>query len=296
MGNYALDSNETQKQNLTPVVQYGPMSKDQLSQQLLIVAKTAAFRAGEMLIEAFAGNKPTSEKSSRHDLVTEYDHRAERIIIDQIMGQYPDSTILGEEGGSQGSGAVQWFVDPIDGTTNFALGIPFFNVSIAAALEGEILAGVVYDPMRQELFAASRQGAFLNDRPIRARRGVTEAEAVLVTDWPYPDYRFTDDDFLIYAEVVRRFRAVRRMGSLALEMCYVACGRVDVCFSLLGKAWDVAAAMLLLEQVGARYRPIPGLNKGTWPPSKFIASGPDFELEQSSLKFLLRQPLTGDGL
>ncbi|HMR65955.1 MAG TPA: inositol monophosphatase family protein, partial [Anaerolineae bacterium] len=102
------------------------MSKDQLSQQLLIVAKTAAFRAGEMLIEAFAGNKPTSEKSSRHDLVTEYDHQAERIIIDQIMGQYPDSTILGEEGGSQGSGAVQWFVDPIDGTTNFALGIPFF--------------------------------------------------------------------------------------------------------------------------------------------------------------------------
>lgn len=271
------------------------MTKDKLSQQLLAVAKAAAFSTGEMLTEAFAGSKLTSEKSSRHDLVTEFDHRAERMIIDRIMDQYPDSTILGEEGGFQGSGAVQWFVDPIDGTTNFALGIPFFNVSIAAALDGEILAGVVYDPMRQELFAASTRGAFLNDRPIRARRITAETEAVLVTDWPYPDYNFTDDDFLIYAGVVQRFRAVRRMGSLALEMCYVACGRVDVCFSLLGKAWDVAAAMLLLQQAGARYVPIPGLNKETWPPSKFIATGPDFEVGQSSLEFLLRQPLTKEG-
>lgn len=270
------------------------MTKDQLSQQLLAVAQAAALSTGAMLTEAYAGSKPTSEKSSRHDLVTEYDLRAERLIVDQIMAQYPDSTILGEEGGSQGNGAVQWYVDPIDGTTNFAMGIPFFNVSIAAALEGQILAGVVYDPLRQELFAASTRGAFLNERPIQARRVVSEAEAVLVTDWPYPGYNFTNNDFLVYAEVVQRFQAVRRMGSLALEMCYVACGRVDACFSMLGKAWDVAAAMLLLEQAGARYMPIPGLNHEAWPPSKFIATGPNFELEQSCLKFLLALPLTED--
>lgn len=261
---------------------------DQLSLRLLDIAAQAAFKVEELLLEGFTKNVTTHEKANRHDLVTEYDHRSEETIINFILNRFPDSRILGEEGGHRGDGAVQWFIDPIDGTMNFINGIPFFNVSIAAALEGQMLAGVIYDPVRHEMFSASTAGAFLNARPIRAVGHPTEAEALLLTDFPYADYAITDNDYGLFADMVQRFRSVRRIGSAALELAYVACGRADVAFLGLGSAWDVAAGMMLIEQAGGQYLPIERLATGMWPPSRCVATCAGFDIEQSVLKTVVR--------
>lgn len=260
---------------------------DHLSLRLLDIAAQAAFKVEGLLREGFAANVATHEKANRHDLVTEYDHRSEETIINFILKQYPDSQILGEEGGYRGDGAVHWFVDPIDGTMNFASGIPFFNVSIAAALNGQMLAGVVYDPVRREMFSASTAGAFLNAEPIRAIGHPTEAEALLLTDFPYADQAITADDYGLFADMVQRFRSVRRIGSAALELAYVACGRADAAFLGLGSAWDVAAGMMLIEQAGGHYLPIERLATGMWPPSRCVATCAGFEIERSLLKTLV---------
>lgn len=261
-----------------------PPDVDRLSLRLLDIAAQAALSVEKLLLEGFQTNIAPEEKGNRHDLVTKYDRNAEETIREAILKRYPDSTILGEESGNHGDGAIQWFVDPIDGTTNFATGIPFFNVSIAAALDQRMLAGVIYDPIRREMFSASTAGAFLNTERIRATGTSSEAQAVLLTDFPYPDQTITDDDYGLFADLVHNFRAVRRLGSAALELAYVACGRVDAAFLGLGSAWDVAAGMMLIEQAGGQYVPIERLATGMWPPSRCIATSAEFDLEQSILK------------
>lgn len=257
---------------------------DILSLRLLDIAAQAAFTVEELLLEGFNSNISTEEKTNRHDLVTAYDRQSEETIAAFILEKYPDSTILGEESGNRGDGAVQWFVDPIDGTTNFATGIPFFNVSIAAALDRQMLAGIIYDPVRREMFSASTGGAFLNNQPIQANGSPDEAHAVLLTDFPYPDHTLTEDDYALFADLVHRFRSVRRIGSAALELAYVACGRVEAAFLGLGSAWDVAAGMMLIEQAGGQYIPIDRLATGMWPPSRCVAACAGFDVEQSVLK------------
>ncbi|MCB0194340.1 MAG: inositol monophosphatase [Anaerolineae bacterium] len=260
-----------------------PSDLDQLSLRLLDVAAQAAFKVEALLLEGFSTHVATEKKSNRHDLVTAYDRNSEAIIKEFIFKKYPDSAFLGEESGNEGDGAIQWFVDPIDGTTNFAAGIPFFNVSIGAALGQKMLAGVVYDPIRREMFSASTAGAFLNAKPIRAIGNTSEANAVLLTDFPYPDYAITEDDYALFADMVRRFRSVRRIGSAALELAYVACGRVDAAFLGLGSAWDVAAGLMLIDQAGGCYLPIERLATGMWPPSRCVATCAGFDIEKSVL-------------
>ena len=259
---------------------------DELSQNLVEVASTAAFKVGQMLVDAFNNGVTVEQKAGFYDLVTEYDRESERIISAHILQYYPDSAILGEEGGARGTGSLQWYIDPIDGTTNFATGLPFFCISIGVALDRQMLAGIIYEPVRQELFAASTQGAFLNGAPIRAQGARQDAEAVVLTDYPYLRTRFLDDDYQLFAAMVANFRGVRRLGSVALQLAYVACGRADIAFSINASSWDIAAGMFLVEQAGGRYLPLKTTRPPSWPPVHFIATCPEFELAGSVLKAL----------
>lgn len=268
---------------------------DQLSQHLVEIASNAALSVGDMLVkasaEATAGQVAIAKKASFHDLVTKYDKESEQIVSEYISRHHPDSAIVGEEGGAQGGGSVNWYIDPIDGTSNFASGIPFFCVSIGAAVGDKLLAGVIYDPIRRELFSASTEGAFLNGAPIQSRGGVTDSEALLVTAFPSPHVPITDEDFLTFGKVVNSFATVRRMGSAALAMAYVACGRADVIFEPGINPWDVAAGIFIVEQAGGRCVTF-GQREGqtpkhSWLRPKIIATCPEFDLQHSALNVFL---------
>jgi myo-inositol-1(or 4)-monophosphatase len=270
-------------------------NKTNLSLHLEEVAKGAALCVAEMLVaasaEATAGGLSTAEKSSFHDLVTKYDQESERMITDYILAHHSDSTIVGEEYGARGGGNVQWYVDPIDGTSNFAAGLPFFCVSIGAAIEGQILAGAIYDPIRQEMFSATTQGAYLNGQPIRAQGGKSDAQALLLTAFPSPHAGVLDEDVKLYFEIVRRFATVRRMGSAALALAYVACGRADIVYEPGINPWDVAAGSFLVQQAGGRYigfgkQRLESESPQPWMFARCIAACPEFELEQSILSQL----------
>lgn len=222
------------------------------------VAATAALDVGDALRAAFALAGPVETKRDLHDLVTAHDRSTEERIAALILDRSPDSTVWGEEGGRRGSGSVRWYVDPIDGTNNFASQVPFFCVSIAAELDGEIVAGVVYDPVRRELFAASAGGATCDGAPLAARGATTEAEALLATDFPSaaPSELVLNgmSELDLFGQMVRRFGSVRRLGSAALTLAYVAAGRIDVTFGIAANAWDVAAGLLLVRAAGGTYR------------------------------------------
>jgi myo-inositol-1(or 4)-monophosphatase len=162
---------------------------------------------------------------------------------------------VGEEGGTQGSGAVRWYVDPIDGTTNFAHGIAHWCVSIAAAIEGELVAGVILDPMAGDLFTGGFDGAFRNGEKLTARAAADEARAVLLTSFPNARHL---RDFGIgaheaHAELLDRFQAIRNLGSGALHLAHVAAGWSDAVLGFSTNPWDVAAGILILERAGGRY-------------------------------------------
>jgi myo-inositol-1(or 4)-monophosphatase len=266
---------------------------DRLSQRLVEIASQAALQVGDILVNASARDVSVEEKSSFHDLVTKYDRESEEIIADYIFKQYPDSTLVGEEDGIRGKGQVQWYVDPIDGTSNFAAGLPFFCVSIGAALNDQPLAGVIYDPIRRELFTASTQGAFLNGEPIRAGGHKTDSLALLLTAFPSPHAGISDGDGLLFAEILRCFATVRRVGSAALALAYVACGRADVVLETSINAWDVAAGMFLVEQAGGRYVPFgsrtSSIGQAPWMFPGFVATCSEFDLEQSIINRFLTQ-------
>lgn len=185
------------------------------------------------------------------DLVTEYDRASERLIVDTIRRRFPEHSILAEEGTTGGSAADRrWIIDPLDGTTNFAHGYPVCGVSVAYEEDGEIRAGVVYDPFREELFTAERGGgAYLNGRPIGVSTTPDLAHALLVTGFPYN--RETLDAVLErFARLVRRSQAVRRDGAAALDLAYVAAGRFDGFWEATLAPWDAAAGALIVREAG----------------------------------------------
>ena len=225
------------------------------------VAADAARDVGDLLRAAFVRGGPAGSKRDFHDLVTVHDRMAEDRIAAFVLARVPDSSVLGEEGGRRGTGSVRWHVDPIDGTNNFASQIPFFCVSIAAEEDGRIVAGAVYDPMRSELFAAWDGGASCNGSPIAARGAATERDALLATDFPAPASASLrvdgKSDLELFGGMVERFGSVRRLGSSALALAYVAAGRVDVTFGLAAKPWDIAAGVFLVRAAGGVCRSFP---------------------------------------
>jgi myo-inositol-1(or 4)-monophosphatase len=222
---------------------------------MINVAVKAARRAGDVMIRQLNQLEAleVSEKG-RNDFVTEIDHRAERAIIEVIHEFYPDHAILAEEGGAQGDGDFQWIIDPLDGTTNFIHGFPVFAVSIAVRHKDQIEHGVVYDPLRQEIFSASRgQGAQLDGRRIRVSRRLRLQDSLIATGFPYRHGQDQVDGYLaMLRSVIVSSAGVRRPGSAALDLSYVAAGRVDGFWELGLNIWDIAAGALLVREAGGR--------------------------------------------
>ena len=269
---------------------------DALSSHLLEIAIGAAHAAGAYFTP-FAGRiEIAAEKKGFFDPVTECDRESERRIVERIMREHPDSTIVGEEGGQQGSGAVHWYVDPIDGTNNFVAGIPFFCVSIAAAVGDRLLAGVVYDPSKEETFAASTAGATLNGEPIRCTGSTLDSGATLLTEFPRSGRPLDPEDLPRFGRVIREFRAVRRMGSTALHLAYVAAGRADATFGLGTNPWDIAAGVLLIQQAGGRFL-VPSGNvvarQQPWLSPDYFGVTPELDLERSILGTVVWRELFG---
>ncbi len=224
------------------------------------VAVDAARAAGRLLREELSGSRRIAYKGTPTNLVTEMDARAEAEILGRLRAAFPDDTILSEESGTAaGRSGRRWIVDPLDGTTNYAHGLPVFGVSIALEAERRVALGVVYDPTRDELFVGERgRGATLNEVPLRVSATAALGEALLVTGFPYNIRETRDTNLPEYAAFSVRARAVRRLGSAVLDLAYVACGRFDGFWELALGPWDVAAGGLLVEEAGGTLTGIDG--------------------------------------
>jgi myo-inositol-1(or 4)-monophosphatase len=215
----------------------------------LALAIELARQAGARL-PVGAGNTAIERKTDL-ELITEFDRASERMILEGIGRAYPQDAILAEESGGHPGGEWIWYVDPLDGTTNFAHGLPIFSVSIAAARGGALEFGVVYDPSRDELFQAARgAGASLNERPLRVSSTRDLSDALLVTGFPYDLRTNPDNNLDRFALLSREALAVRRLGSAALDLAYVAAGRFDGYWEFRLHAWDMAAGLLLVSEAG----------------------------------------------
>jgi myo-inositol-1(or 4)-monophosphatase len=230
-------------------------------QPLLNIAVRAARRAGDIIVRAIPRLDAVEVHSKgRNDYVTEIDRAAEADIIETIRRLHPDHAFLAEESGSSGNSEVVWIIDPLDGTTNFMHGFPTFAVSIAAQVRGRVEHAVVFDPMRQELFTASRgEGAQLEGRRIRVSKQSTLDGALIATGFPYrADSPWLDEYLAMLKAVMTRCAGVRRPGAAALDLAYVAAGRVDGFWELGLKPWDTAAGTLLITEAGGRIGTLTG--------------------------------------
>jgi len=218
-----------------------------------------ARRAGQVLCQGFGGQIPAKHKGLV-DLVTEYDRRSEDLILREIRAAYPQDRVLAEESGaSEAPGERIWYVDPLDGTTNYAHGFPLFTVSIALADRKGVRLGVVYDPTRSEVFWGERgRGAFLNEGRLRVSDVVELRESLLVTGFPYDVWSNPVNNLDNYAKFALRSLGVRRLGSAALDFAYVAAGRLDGFWELRLSPWDVAAGSLLVQEAGGEVTDIDG--------------------------------------
>lgn len=218
------------------------------------------------------------------DPVTEVDHASEAYLLKEINAHFPGSHILTEESGEiLGDNPGTWYIDPLDGTVNYSHHIPFFSVSIAYAFKGVVVLGAVYDPMRDEMFSAERaQGACLNGAPIHASKTVTLAKSLLVTGFPYDTWNTDRDNFRNFERLGKMTLGVRRLGSAALDGCYVAAGRFDAFWELSLKAWDVAAAGLIAEEAGARVTALDGSPDYLSSPQSILAAAPGIHQELSA--------------
>ena len=209
------------------------------------------------------------------NIVTDVDLASERLIREAIASHYPRHQVLGEEGGlDESSSDYRWVVDPLDGTTNFAHGFPMFAVSIALEYQGETVIGVVYDPMRDELFAAERgAGAALNQRPIHVSQTAELSRSLLSTGFPYDIRTSRLNNLDHWKNFAMNAQALRRIGSAALDLCYVACGRFDGFWELNLGAWDSAAGALIVAEAGGRVTNFSGGPFSKYKPETLASNG-----------------------
>jgi myo-inositol-1(or 4)-monophosphatase len=248
--------------------------------------ETLARNAGEILRAGY-GRRHQVKFKGQIDLVTEIDKQAEDYLTGEIRQRFPSHRIVAEESGAwDGQECCLWHVDPLDGTVNYAHGVPFFSVSIGYQ-EGSLLQlGAVYDPLRDELFSGERgQGAWLNGEPIEPAGTRELIQSLLVTGFPY-DIRTTPEKNLNnYARFSLRSQGVRRLGSAALDLCYVACGRLDGYWEIALGSWDMAAGALIAEQAGALVTKADGDPHILKPPYSILAATRD--VHPQMLKVLL---------
>jgi myo-inositol-1(or 4)-monophosphatase len=227
------------------------------------VAAEAVLRAGA-LQRARYGQAIEVSLKGEIDLVTEVDRACEELVLRTLRGRFPDHDIVTEEQHLEQTGSSHvWFVDPLDGTTNYAHGYPFFCCSVGLAVDGRLVAGAVFDPLRDELFTAERGGgAFLNGRPLRVSKAMELLRSLLVTGFPY-DLR---DDLPAKLRLFNRFmghaRGIRRDGAAALDLCYVAAGRLDAFWEERLHPWDMVAGSVIVEEAGGRVTRFDGTPTG----------------------------------
>ena len=241
---------------------------------MLKFAIRVAKDAGRLLRDRVGTRIDVDHKGSIN-LVTDVDLASERLIREAISTYYPRHEVLGEEGGLSESGSeYRWVVDPLDGTTNYAHGYPIFCVSIALECKGEIVLGVVYDPMRDELFSAERGGgAALNNRPIHVSKTAELMQGLLSTGFPYDikTSKLTNLDH--WAHFAMNAQALRRDGAAALDLCYVACGRFDGFWELNLSPWDTAAGALIVTEAGGRVTNFSGGPFSNYEPEVVASNG-----------------------
>jgi myo-inositol-1(or 4)-monophosphatase len=219
----------------------------------LETAVEIARESGALLADFFARHIPY-ELKGEFDLVTEADRASERLIVERLTKHFPSHAIVAEEGGGhESSSGYRWYVDPLDGTTNFAHGFPCFNVTLALEAEGELIAGVIFDPIHNELFTAERgAGAYLNERPIHVSKTAKLSDALVATGFPSRK-RHMSVNIHFYHQLAVLSHGVRRCGSAAIDLAYVACGRLDAFWEFGLNPWDMAAGRLLIAEAGGKF-------------------------------------------
>lgn len=219
--------------------------------QFLTVAKDAAQKAGLMLKKNLVESMEIQFKGAV-DLVTNFDTQSQKIIFNHLSSHFPDHDFIAEEDLSQKKNQeYRWIIDPLDGTTNYAHRFPIFTVSIGLEAKGEIVLGLVYDPMREEMFTALKgEGAFLNGETIKVSSVEELDKSLVATGFPY-DLRVSEENNIVhFNHFLVRVQGVRRCGSAALDLCYVACGRFDGFWELKLRSWDMAAGALIVQEAG----------------------------------------------
>jgi myo-inositol-1(or 4)-monophosphatase len=236
---------------------------------------TLAHQAGEILRGSFGQILQVDHKGVI-DLVSEADHRSEQFLLSYIRQHYPGHSIVAEESGEQpGAADHAWYIDPLDGTVNYVHSLPIYSISLAYAKDGEMRLGVVYDPSRDECFSAEHgRGAWFNEQPIHTSSASELDHALLVTGFPYDIRTNPVNNLDHYAYFATHSQAVRRLGSAALDLCYVACGRFDGYWELWVKAWDVAAGGLIAREAGALVTNMTGGPDFISPPQSILAANP----------------------
>jgi myo-inositol-1(or 4)-monophosphatase len=233
------------------------MEKDFSPKDIVPFLEDVTDRAGQAIMSYYQGNFRIDLKDTRPggiDIVTDADRASEEIIMGAIRREFPDHDILTEETRTDDTGSQWlWLVDPLDGTVNFAHGIPIFSVSIALMNNGTLLAGMVYDPTRAEKYRAVRnEGAYLNGNPIRVSQADRLTRSIVATGFPYDRAYSPINNVAEFSRVVTRVGGIRRGGSAAIDLAYVSCGRLDGFWELKLKPWDMAAGMLLVKEAGGR--------------------------------------------
>ncbi len=223
---------------------------------MIQLAVDAALEAGAYLRESVGKVLQIERKFGQEtNLVTEIDKRAEEIIIGAIRKEYPDHDFLAEESGSHNkTSEFRWIIDPLDGTLNFTHGVPLYSVSIALEVRGEIVVGVVYEPNLGELFTAEKgKGAFLNKKPIRVSGVDKMIESMMVTGFPYTIRDNPGNAVEHFVNFLMSAQGIRRLGSAAVDLCYVASGRFEAFWEVTLSPWDMAAGVLLVQEAGGRF-------------------------------------------
>lgn len=229
-------------------------------QPTLTIAIRAARAAGRILLRYFDRvDQLQIQAKNRNDFVTEVDKAAEEAIIQELRSKFPDHAFLAEESGASGRSPFEWVIDPLDGTTNYLHGFPQFSVSIGLRHRGRLECGVVYDPLREEMFTAERGGgAQLNDRRIRVANRPTLEGALIGTGFPFRDQRHLDTYLAMFRTILQNTAGIRRPGSASLDLAYVACGRTDGFWELGLSEWDMAAGALLVMEAGGTVSDLSG--------------------------------------
>lgn len=246
-----------------------------LCQMIKSVLLRAARESGQLMKDLSSKTFSISHKDGINNLVTEVDHASEKCIIDIIRASFPDHYILTEESGDlPTASAYKWIIDPIDGTVNFANGLPLSCVSIAVEKDGQMLMGAVFNPFLNEFFFAEKgKGATLNDQPISVSAKTQVQQAFLVTGFPYTYLNEENGPLDTFSRFIRAGIPVRRLGSAAIDLCWVACGRFDGYYEHKLNAWDSAAGFLMVQEAGGKVTDFNGNTYSPYQPAIIASNG-----------------------